>query len=77
MKKSASLMSKNCDHYLLCLYNLGVTQFRLEQTEKKYKNLYYSKGRSKKIRKKLSFNLFATFYLYLLGEEKKESDGFF
>lgn len=74
-EKSASLMSKNCDHYLLCLYNLGVTQFRLGQTEKSIKTFTILKEEAKN-KKKISFNLFATFYLYLLGEEKKKAMDF-
>ncbi|MCM3387798.1 helix-turn-helix domain-containing protein [Ureibacillus chungkukjangi] len=74
-EKSASLMSKDSDHYLLCLYNLGITQFRVEQVEKSINTFSVLKAEAK-LKKKLSFNLFATFYLYLVGEEKKKAMDF-
>ncbi|MBD8032733.1 MULTISPECIES: helix-turn-helix domain-containing protein [Solibacillus] len=70
-EKSASLMGKNSDNYLFCLYNLGITQYRLNQGEESIKTFTVLKEEAKKM-KKISFNLFASFYLYLLtGEEKK------
>ena len=71
-EKSALLMARSSDHYLLCLYNLGITQFRLEQWEKSIKTFSLLKEEAKN-KKKLSFNLFATFYLYLLGGEKEKA----
>ncbi|MGM9949621.1 MAG: helix-turn-helix domain-containing protein [Lysinibacillus sp.] len=74
-EKSALLMSRNSDHYMLCLYNLGITQFRVEQWEESRKTFTMLKEEAKN-KKKLSFNLFATFYLYLLGGEKKKAMDF-
>ncbi len=71
-EKSALLMARSSDHYLLCLYNLGITQFRLEQWEKSIKTFSMLQEEAKN-KKKLSFNLFATFYLQLLGGEKKKA----
>jgi len=36
-EQSASLMENNSDNYLFCLYNLGMTQFRLDQKVESFK----------------------------------------
>lgn len=75
LKKSALLMPKNSDNYLLCLYNLGITQFRLEQKEESIKTFIILKEEAKK-KQKLTFTLFAAFYLLLLNEEKAKAMDF-
>jgi HTH-type transcriptional regulator, quorum sensing regulator NprR len=74
-EKGALLMSDNGDHYLLCLFNLGITQYRLDQREESIKTFTILKGEAKK-RQKLYFNLFSIFYLYLLEEEKTKAMDF-
>ena len=74
-EKSASLMEKNSDNYLFCLYNLGFTQYRLNQGEESIKTFTVLKEEAKSM-KKLSFNVIATFYLDLLKGEEKQAMGF-
>lgn len=74
-EKSSLLMPKDSDNYLLCLYNLGITQFRLDQKEVSIKTFTILKEEAKK-KQKLTFNLFAAFYLFLLNEEKTKAMDF-
>ncbi|MEK4629151.1 MAG: helix-turn-helix transcriptional regulator [Solibacillus sp.] len=74
-EKSSLLIPKNSDNYLLCLYNLGITQFRLEQFEESTKTFTLLKEESKK-KRELNFNQFAIFYLFLLNEEKTKAMDF-
>lgn len=71
-EQSASLMENNSDNYLFCLYNLGMTQFRLDQKVESFKTFTMLKEEAKS-KRKLSFNLFASFYLYLLGGQEKKA----
>lgn len=74
-EKSTLLLPKNSDHYPLCLFNLGITQFRLEKWNDSIKTFTILKEVAKK-KKKLNFNLFADFYLFLLKEEKTKAMNF-
>ena len=74
-EKGASLVSKDGDYYLLCLYNLGITQFRLEKWVESTKTFTILKEDAKRTQKS-TYNLFADFYLYLLEEEKSKAMAF-
>ncbi len=68
-EKSASLMPSDSEHYLLCLYNLAISQYRLEQWEESKNTFSKLKGEARR-KQKLDYRLFAIFYLYLLEDEE-------
>ena len=74
-EKCVLLMSVSSKDYLLCLYNLGITQFRLERWDESAKTFTLLKEEAKK-RQKSNFNLISVFYLFLLTEEKTKAMDF-
>ena len=71
-EKSTALMPKETEHYLVCLYNLAITQLRLEQKEESKLTFLQLKLEAKK-KQKLPYRLFSIFYLYLLEDDKPKA----
>ena len=71
-QKSAAIIPKDTENYLLCLYNLAQTQFRLEQWDECRESFTLLKMETKK-QKVLHYRLFTNFYLLLLDNEKEKA----
>ena len=69
-EKSVLLMSKNNDHYFICLFNLAFMQYKMERYEDSIKNFLLLKKDSKKGK---IFNLLASYYLYLLNNNHEKA----
>ncbi|MDF2068227.1 helix-turn-helix transcriptional regulator [Bacillus sp. Cr_A10] len=68
-KKSVSLMSKDTDFYLLSLYNLAYTEYKLGLWEDSKDSFELLKAEATQMRV-VHFRLFATFYLLLLSDQE-------
>lgn len=71
-QKSKAIIPANTDNYLLCLYNLAQTQFRLEQWEACKESFTLLKLEAKK-QQVVHYRLFASFYLFMLEGEKDKA----
>ncbi|QFG01090.1 tetratricopeptide repeat protein [Psychrobacillus glaciei] len=71
-KKSSTIMPKNNENYLLCLYNVSQTEFRLEQWSESKESFELLKEEALKM-KALHYRLYAIFYLLLLNDQKEKA----
>lgn len=68
-KKSASIMPKNTENYLLCLYNVSQTEFTLERLSESKQSFELLKEEALKM-KVIHYRLYAIFYLILINDQK-------
>jgi len=71
-KKSSLTMQKNTEHYLLCLYNIAITEFRLEKwiDSKASFALLHQESLNIKVS---HYQLYSSFYLMLLNNNKSKA----
>ena len=71
-KKSQSKMPKDTENYLLCLFNIGQTEYQLENWETSKGNFELLKEEASKIRAH-HYGMYATFYLTLLDNKRDKA----
>ncbi|MGE6487525.1 tetratricopeptide repeat protein [Paenisporosarcina sp. NPDC076898] len=74
-KKSAALFPKNTENYLLCLYNLAVTEYKLDRLNDSKRDFTLLHEEACKM-KVVSYQLYAKFYLYLLADQQQKAMNF-
>ena len=74
-RKSSSIMQQSTENYLLCLYNIAITEFRLGKRNES--RVSFSKLNQESIRMKAShYQLYSSFYLLLLSDQEKKAMSF-
>ena len=74
-KKSSLIIQKNTENYLLCLYNIAITEFRLEKwsESKESFTLLHEEAVEMKVSQ---YQLYSSFYLLLLNDKKQKAMSF-
>ena len=72
-EKSVLITSKNSDHYLISVFNLGFIQYQMKMYEESRSNFLLLKKESKKVR---IFYLLAVYYLHLLDDNGEKALNF-
>lgn len=74
-RKSSVIMPKNTENYLLSLYNIAITEFRLERWRDSKES--FSLLNDESARMKVShYQLYSSFYLHLLNDKKQKAMSF-
>lgn len=71
-KKSSIIFNKNSKDYLLCLYNIALSEFRLEKHIESRESFLLLNKESLKM-KATQYQLFSSFYLLLLNNKKQQA----
>ncbi|MGB2993367.1 MAG: helix-turn-helix transcriptional regulator [Paenisporosarcina sp.] len=71
-KKSSVIFNKNSKDYLLCLYNIALSQFRLEKWVESRESFILLNKEALKM-KATQYQLYSSFYLLLLNNKKPQA----
>lgn len=74
-KKSVALFPKNTENYLLCLYNLAVTEYKLDRLNDSKRDFTLLHKEAFKM-KVIPYQLYAKFYLYMLANQQQKAMSF-
>ena len=74
-KKSSQIIQKNTENYLLCLYNIAITEFRLEKWDDS-KNSFTLLNEESSRMKVYHYQHYSSFYLLLLNNQKQKAMSF-
>jgi tetratricopeptide (TPR) repeat protein len=71
-KKSSAIFNKNSKDYLLCLYNIALSEFRLEKWMESRESFILINTEALKM-KVTHYHLYSSFYLLLLNNKKQQA----